>query len=167
MDWWALQNQKVDRNAKAFLKKCKLKKRPHQPVRLLYEKWALSIKGVKKSKINKNSLYASLFAPRTLSYWENHHGIKTDPHATVDWEASYLAMAKLPQGYKRWLVEQLSGHIGVGHMLKNGGGKTTHAAPYATLKIKKHPTSSSVETYHQKKTLKNSGGRSHPNTGIQ
>jgi hypothetical protein len=23
MDWWALQNQKVDQNAKAFLKKCK------------------------------------------------------------------------------------------------------------------------------------------------
>jgi hypothetical protein len=29
-----------------------------------------------------------------------------------------LAMAKLPQGYKRWLVKQLSGHIGVGHMLQ-------------------------------------------------
>jgi hypothetical protein len=63
MDWWALQNQKVDRNAKAFLKKFKQNKRPHQPVRLLYAKWALYIKGVKQSKINKNSLYASLFAP--------------------------------------------------------------------------------------------------------
>jgi hypothetical protein len=63
MDWWALQNQKVDRNAKAFLKKCKQKKRPHRPVHLLYEKWALYINGVKQSKINKDSLYASLFAP--------------------------------------------------------------------------------------------------------
>jgi hypothetical protein len=27
-------------------------------------------------------------------------------------------MAKLPQGYKRWLVKQLSGHIGVGNMLQ-------------------------------------------------
>ena len=27
-------------------------------------------------------------------------------------------MQKLPQGSKRWLVKQLSGHIGVGHMLK-------------------------------------------------
>jgi hypothetical protein len=63
-------------------------------------------------------------------------------------------MAKLPQGYKRWLVKQLTGHIGVGHMLKNGGGKTTHAVPYATPKMKKHPMSSSVETNHQKKTSK-------------
>ena len=118
MDWWALQNQKVDRNAKAFLQKCKQNKRQHRPVRLLHEKWALYIKGVKQSKIDKNSLYASLFAPRTLSYWENHHDIKIDPYATVDWEASRLALAKLPQGYKRWLVKQLSGHIGVGHMLK-------------------------------------------------
>jgi hypothetical protein len=118
MDWWARQNQKVDRNAKAFLRKCKLNKRPHRPVRLLYEKWALYIQGVKQSKINKNSLYASLFAPRTLSYWEKHHNIKINPLTTVDWEPSRLAMAKLPQGYKRWLVKQLSGHIGVGHMLK-------------------------------------------------
>jgi hypothetical protein len=63
MDWWARQNQKVDRNAKAFLRKCKMNKRPHRPVCLLYEKWALYIQGVKQSKINKNSLYASLFAP--------------------------------------------------------------------------------------------------------
>jgi hypothetical protein len=63
IDWWVLQNQKVDRNAKAFLRKCKLNKRPHRPVRLLYEKWALYIQGVKQSKINKNSLHASLLAP--------------------------------------------------------------------------------------------------------
>jgi hypothetical protein len=118
MDWWAQQNQKVDLNMKAFLRKCKLNKRPHRPVRLLYEKWALYIQGVKQSKINKDSLYASLFAPRTLSYWEKHHDIKINPLATVGWEPSRLAMAKLPQGYKRWLVKHLSGHIGVGHMLK-------------------------------------------------
>jgi hypothetical protein len=118
MDWWALQNQKVDRNAKAFLRKCKLNKQPHQPVRLLYEKWALYIQGVKQSEIKKNSLYASLFAPRTLSYWETHHDIKINPLTTADWEPSQLATAKLPQRYKQWLVKQLSGHIGVGHMLK-------------------------------------------------
>jgi hypothetical protein len=101
MDWWALQNQKVDRNEKAFLRKCKLNKRPHRPLRLLYEKWALYIQGVKQSKINKNSLYASRFAHRTLSYWETHHDIKINPLATVDWEPSRLAMVKLPQGYKR------------------------------------------------------------------
>jgi hypothetical protein len=33
--------------------------------------------------------------------------------------------------------------------------------------MKKHPTSSSVKTNHQRKLQKTSGGRSHPNTGIQ
>jgi hypothetical protein len=73
---------------KSIPKKFKQTKRPHRPIRLLYEKWALYMKGVKQSKIDKNSLYAALFAQQTLSYWENHHGIKIDPHATVNWEVS-------------------------------------------------------------------------------
>ena len=118
LDWWGKQNKKVDLKAKAFLRKCKQKRRLHRPVRLLYEKWALYVNGVKQSKIDNDSLYATLFAPRTKSYWEKHHDIKIEPYATVDWEVSRLAIAKLPQGYKRWLVKQLSGHIGVGHMLQ-------------------------------------------------
>jgi hypothetical protein len=118
MDWWAWKNQKVDLNAKAFLRKCKLSKREHRPVRLLYEKWALYVNGTKQSKIQTKTLYATLFAPRTLDYWKDHHDIKVNPSNTIDWEASQLAVQKLPQGSKRWLVKQLSGHIGVGHMLK-------------------------------------------------
>jgi hypothetical protein len=85
---------------------------------LLYEKWALYVKGIKQSKIDKNSLYATLFAPLTIQYWERHHDLKIDPKHPVDWEPSRMAMKKLPQGYRRWMVKQLSGHIGVGHMLK-------------------------------------------------
>jgi hypothetical protein len=167
MDWWALQNQKVDRNAKAFLRKCKLNKRPHRPVRLLYEKWALYIQGVKQSKINKNSLYASLFAPRTLSYWEKHHDIKINPLATVDWEPSRLAMAKLPQGYKRWLVKQLSGHIGVGHMLKKRRWQDHSRCPLCNTENEKTSHVLLCQNKSSKENFKKIGGRSHPNTGIQ
>jgi hypothetical protein len=85
---------------------------------LLYKKWALYVEGIKQSKIDKNSLYATLFAPRTIQYWECHHGLKIDPKHLVDWEPSRMAMKKLPQGYQRWMVKQLSAHIGVGHKLK-------------------------------------------------
>jgi hypothetical protein len=118
LDWWALQNQKVDLNAKAFLAKCKQSNRKHRPVRLLYEKWALYVKEIKQSKIDKNSLYATLFAPRTIQYWERYHDLTIDPNHPVDWEPSRMSMKKLPQGYRRWMVKQLSGHIGVGHILK-------------------------------------------------
>jgi hypothetical protein len=100
LDWWALQNQKVDLNAKAFLAKSKQSNRKHRPVCLLYKKWALYVEGIKQSKIDKNSLYATLFAPHTIiQYWERHHDLKIDPKHPVDWEPSRMAMGKLPQGY--------------------------------------------------------------------
>jgi hypothetical protein len=138
-------------------KKCKLNKQPHRPVCLLYGKWALYIQGVKQSKINKNSLYASLFAPRTLSYWETHHNIKINPLATAGWELSHLAMAKLPQGYKQWLVKQLSGHIGVGHMLKKWRWQDHSRCPLCNTENEKNiprpPLSKQIIKKNFKKTL--------------
>jgi hypothetical protein len=139
---------------KAFLAKCKQSNRKHRPVRLLYEKWALYVKGIKQSKIDKNILYTTLFAPHTIQYWERHHDLKIDPNNPVDWEPSRKPMKKLPQGYRRWMVKQLSGHKVVGHMLKNENGRTIPDAHYATLKIEKHLTSSYAKTEHQKKTSK-------------
>jgi hypothetical protein len=46
---------------------------------------------------HKNSLYATLFAPRTIQYWECHHELKIDPNHPVDWEPSRMAMKKLPK----------------------------------------------------------------------
>jgi hypothetical protein len=122
---------------------------------LLYKKWALHVKAIKQSKIDKNSLYATLFAPHTIQYWECHHDLKIDPNHPVDWEPSRMAMKKIPQDYRRWMVKQLSGHIGVGHMQKKENGRIIPDAHYATLKMKKHLTSSYAKTEHQKKTSKN------------
>jgi hypothetical protein len=83
-----------------------------------------------------------------------HHDLKIDSNHPVDWELSRMAMKKLSQGYRRWMVKQLSGHIGVGHMLKNENGKIIPDAHYATLQMKKHLTSSYVKTENQKKTPK-------------
>ena len=118
MDWWARKNTIVDGKAKSYLKQCKREKRVHRPVRLLYEKWAVYVNGIKISKIDTEPLYATLFAPRSLEYWKKHHDIKVDPQHDTDWEASQQAIKKLPQGQKRWLSKQASGCIGVGHVLK-------------------------------------------------
>ena len=88
MDWWAKKNLKVDCNAKLFLKKCKRAKREHFPVHLLYKKWAVYVNGTKQSTIDKKSLYATLSAPQTLKYWEEHHGIKVNPKHNTGWQAS-------------------------------------------------------------------------------
>jgi hypothetical protein len=132
-----LQNQKVDLNAKAFLAKCKQSNRKHHPVRLLYKKWALYVKGIKQSKIDKNLLYATLFAPLTIQYWERHHNLKIDPKHPVEWEPSRMAMNKLPQDYQQWMVKQISGHIGVGHMLKKRKWQDHSRFPLCNTEYKK------------------------------
>jgi hypothetical protein len=58
LDWWALQNQKVDLNAKAFLAKCKQSNRKHRPVRLLYKKMGTLRKGNQTVK-NRQELTVS------------------------------------------------------------------------------------------------------------
>jgi hypothetical protein len=66
------------------------------PSPLAIQKWALYVEGIKQSKIDKNSLYATLFEPRTIQYWDRHHDLKIDPKHPVDWEPSRMAMKKLP-----------------------------------------------------------------------
>jgi len=49
--------------AKSYLAQCTAEKQPQIPVRLLYEKWAVYVHGVKQTKIDKKELYKTLFAP--------------------------------------------------------------------------------------------------------
>jgi len=53
LDWWASMNIKMDTLAKEFLEDCTAMhpSREHKPQQLLYEKWALEIRGVKQSSI--------------------------------------------------------------------------------------------------------------------
>ena len=101
--------------AKSYLAQCTAANRPQLPVRLLYEKWAVYVHGVKQAKIDKKALYRTLFAPRTINYYENHHAIPIPTGSAVDWKASRLAGNRLPIGLRRWKSKFLSGSIGIGH----------------------------------------------------
>ena len=103
--------------AKSYLAQCTAANCPQIPVRLLYEKWAVYVHGVKQAKIDKKALYRALFALRTIHYYENHNDIPIPVGAAVDWEASRLAGNYLPIGLRRWRSKFLSGSIGVEHML--------------------------------------------------
>jgi len=91
LDWWARRNDDVDAMAKSYLAQCTASNRPQIPVRLLYEKWAVYVHGVKQAKIDRKELYKTLFAPRTIDCYENHHDIPIPNGTAVDWEASRLA----------------------------------------------------------------------------
>lgn len=66
MDWWARQNFAGDLAAKYFLRKCRRKKPPFKPIRLLYEHWALYYAKTKQSSINSNKLYKKIFRKKNL-----------------------------------------------------------------------------------------------------
>ena len=53
--------------AKSYLEQCTAANCPQIPVRLLYEKWAVYVHGVKEAKIDKKALYRTLFAPRKIN----------------------------------------------------------------------------------------------------
>jgi len=115
LDWWARRNDDVDAMAKSYLAQCTAANWPQIPVRLLYEKWAVYVHGVKQAKIDKKELYKTLFAPQTINYYKNHHDIPIPTGSAVDWEASRLTGNWLPTGLKRWKSKFLSGSIGIGH----------------------------------------------------
>ena len=107
----------MDDMAESYLAQCTEGNWPQIPVCLLYEKWAVYVHGVKQAKIDKKALYTTLFAPRTINYYEYHHDIPIPVGSAVDWAASRLAGNQLPIRLHRWRSKFLSGSIGVGHML--------------------------------------------------
>jgi hypothetical protein len=60
-------------------------------------------------------------------------------------------MAK-PQGYEQWLVKQLTGHIGVGHMLKKRRWQDHSRCPLCNTENKK---TSHVLFYRNKSSKEN------------
>ena len=84
--------------AKNYLAQCTEVNWLQIPVRLLYEKLAVLVHGVKQAKIDKKVLYQTLFAPKTIYYYENHHNNPIPAGSAMDWEASRLAGNRLPIG---------------------------------------------------------------------
>jgi hypothetical protein len=58
--------------------------------RLKYEKWSVSLNGKKLSTVTRDNLYAGLFGPHTLKYWQDKDDMPSDPEEVM-WEESRLA----------------------------------------------------------------------------
>ena len=62
LDWWARMNIKMGTLTKEFLAECPSMHPPreHKPQQLLYEKWALEIRGAKQSSITRDGIWREL-----------------------------------------------------------------------------------------------------------
>ena len=130
LDWWALMNIKMDTLAKDFLEDCTTMTPPreHKPQQLLYEKWALEVRGVKQSSITRYSLYVTLFGPRTLEFWNKHDKLSKNPE-DICWEESKLAIRRLPFGLRRWQGKFLTNCSGFALTLQTWKYQDSSACP--------------------------------------
>ena len=110
-------NDKADKHAKLYLRKCIKHKRQHVAVQLWYEPLALFLNGVKQSTVRSSDIYSSLVKEKSYNYWKTHHDFKiTDPDK-VDWKPLKKAVKRLPVGLQRWNVKFTTGCLGTRHML--------------------------------------------------
>ena len=137
MDWYARQNNKVDRVAKKYVSKCIKKKRANCPVRLWYGNIALWIDGVKQSRVMNDKIYSRLQHDDIHSYWKNHHDFPIPHPHDIDWEPSRLATKRLSSGLQRWFVKFTTGFIGNQHMLHKRNQVSTPGCPHCGHSIEK------------------------------
>ena len=119
-------NIKMDTLAKEFLEDCTAMHPPreHKPQQLLYEKWALEIRGVKQSSITRDSLYVTLFSPRTLAFWNKRDKLSKIQRIPAGKKANSLYAAS-PLGHDDG-EESFSRIAPVLHLLFKHGNIRTH-----------------------------------------
>jgi hypothetical protein len=54
------------------------RQKKHRINRLKYKKWSVSLNGEKLSTVTRDNLYAGLFGPRTLEYWQDKDDTPSD-----------------------------------------------------------------------------------------
>ena len=130
LDWWARMNIKMDTLAKDFLADCTTMHPPreHKPQQLLYEKWALEIRGVKQSSITRDGLYVTIFGQRTLAFWNKRDKLSSNPE-DICWEESKLAIRRLPFGLRRWRGKFLTNCSGFALTLQTWKYQDSSACP--------------------------------------
>jgi hypothetical protein len=60
----------------------------------------VSLNGKKLSTVTRDNLYAGLFGPRTLKYWQDKDDMPSDPEEVM-WEESRLTQKRMPFGSRR------------------------------------------------------------------
>mmetsp|Transcript_57986 Transcript_57986/g.64810 ORF Transcript_57986/g.64810 Transcript_57986/m.64810 type:complete len:192 (+) Transcript_57986:542-1117(+) len=113
-------NDVADSLAKDFLSTsyCGNLPAPLCSLRLLHEKWTISIHDEKHSWFELTLCYDdAVVEPQLLTYWQSHHDIPIPNCDHIDWEPCELAVWRLPPGKKRWHFKFTTGCIGVDSQL--------------------------------------------------
>jgi hypothetical protein len=116
LDWWALQNIRMDRKAKRHGKKNK--GNALGPLRLSTERWAFTVKGEKHACMNKKAVYEILREDKIKTYRQKKDGITNDAWGDINWKASKVALKEQPRGMKIFGAKFATRHIATRRMMK-------------------------------------------------
>jgi hypothetical protein len=91
---------KMDLAAKQYMEDVTIhpgRQKKHRINKLKYETWSVSLNGRKLSTVTRDKLYAGLFGPCTLKYWQDKDDMPSDPEEVMCKE-SRLARKRMPFG---------------------------------------------------------------------
>jgi hypothetical protein len=131
VDRWGLMNYKMDLAAKQYMVDVTThpeNQAKHRINKLKYKKWSVSLNRSKLSTVTRDNLYAGLFGPRTLKYWQDKDDIPTD-QTKILWEESRLARKRMPFGSRRIDAKVLSNACGFALTLKKPPHQDSSACP--------------------------------------
>jgi hypothetical protein len=131
LDWWGLMNYKMDLAAKQYMEDGTIhpgRQKKHRTNRLKYEKWSVGLNEKELPTVTRDNLYAGLFGPRTLNYWQDKDDMPSDP-GEVMWEESRLARKRMPFGSRRIDAKVLSNCCGFALTLQKRRHQDSSACP--------------------------------------
>ena len=150
LDFWALMNDKCDKIAKSYLRKCIKKKRKHKPVQLWHEQMAIFIDGEKQSTVSKKDIYSRLIKDKIFEYWSDHHDFRINDCESVDWKSFHTAIKRCPIGIQRFSAKFTTGSLATDTNFINGTVVLLQNAQIVIHPLKNHLTSLDVIIKKQK-----------------
>jgi hypothetical protein len=115
LDWWAIQNIRMDHAAKSHWGKTKNQPRPNHVFQ--YEKWAVAIMGQKLSSFRKEEVHERTHEEAIKQYWTAKHNITDAQWQDINWKAAKTAQKEQPLGKNRWAWKNSTDHCATGRMM--------------------------------------------------
>jgi hypothetical protein len=131
LDWWGLMKYKIDLAVKQYMEDVTIhpgRQKKNRINRLRYKKLSVSLNWKKLSTVTQDNIYAGLFGPRTLKYWQDKDKMSTDP-GEVMWEESRLAQKRMPFVSRRINAKVLSNCCGFSLTLQKRQHQDSSACP--------------------------------------
>jgi hypothetical protein len=115
LDWWARQNVRMDKMAKAYM--VQTAHLPDYQQLVNQDAWALQIGTKIGHRFHVREVYEQIYEPIVREYWQHKHDLHPGAWNTINWDAAAQAAQQLPQGMRRWLVKNHSGWCGTGRSM--------------------------------------------------